>query len=210
MGYALDRKAAEKAETFGQYLNETGKYIGHFDWAESVKSQNTGTLGVRLHFIEDNDQTSTFTLWTVKADGTQLSGYNALQAIMTCLKVKDVTDAQGQVLKYNSVTQQQEKVVSVVHPELANKRIGLLLQSTEYQKQNNAGTGWRLEFFGAFEADTEFTASEIFKQATKPEQLEKMVAKLADRPLKNKPTNNNNYQPQSAGMPPAFDDDCPF
>jgi hypothetical protein len=70
-----------------------------------------------------------------------------------------------------------------VFPDLCNKPIGLLLETEDYTKTDGS-LGTRMVIAGIFQADTELTASEILDQKTKPEQLEKMVARLHHRPVK--------------------------
>jgi hypothetical protein len=186
--YQLDAKAAKESDNIGAYLSETGKYVGKFTRAEMLKSKNTQTDGVGFTFVSDTGQSTRFDLWTVKANGEQLSGYKALMAIMACMKQRSLTPTKQEVERQDYNTKERYKEIVDVFPELMNKPIGLLLRSTEYEKmkdgQFTGQTGWRLEMFGAFEADTEFTAGEIMDKKTKPEQLAKMVAMLADRPLK--------------------------
>jgi hypothetical protein len=62
---------------------------------------------------------------------------------------------------------------------------------------------------GIFQADTEFTASEILDQKTQPEQLEKLVARLRHRPIKGAKTSQPAASKPSRGFD-DMDDDIPF
>lgn len=211
--YALDAKAAKEADQIGGYLKETGKYAGKFTRAEKLISSAKGTHGVGFTFVADSGQSTRFDIWTMKADEEKLSGYNQLMAIMTCMKVRDLTVKTAQVDRYDYDAKQPYKENAEVFAELTDKPIGLLLRSTEYEKmrdgQKTGENGWRLELFAPFEAATGFTAGEIIDKKKAPEQLAKMEAALTDRPLKGSSTPRQAAPVSSAGSAP-FDDDIPF
>jgi hypothetical protein len=81
--YNLDPTAARKADQTGNRIDEIGKYVGTFTQAEDITA-GTGTKGVALRF-ESNGQTANLSLYTTKANGDQIMGYQALMAIMTCM-----------------------------------------------------------------------------------------------------------------------------
>lgn len=221
--YKLDATAAREAENIGSFLSETGKYKGRFLRAEKLVSSNKGTHGIGFTFEADSKQTTRFDIWTMNAQNEHLSGYKAINAIMVCMKIRVLSVAVGQVERYDYDTKQRNQVQAEIFPELLGKPIGLVLQSTEYEKmrdgQKTGETGWRLELVAPFEAGTEFTAAEIMDKATQPKKLSSIVATLADRPLKNKPAQRQqsaNYdQAPPAGHPAnggfnAADDDMPW
>lgn len=215
--YALDTQAAKEADQTGQYLRDTGKYIGMFMRAEKIISSNKGTHGVGFTFgtgtLQQPGQTTRFDLWTMSADNTHLMGFKSLMAIMTCLKLRDIKPVPGKVERYDYDTKTSHVEDAEVFPDLVGKPIGCLFRSTEYEKMKEGRktglTGWRLELAGAFQADTELTAAEILDKKTAPVQLGKMVELLADRPLKK----SGNGAPSSAAQgrgPVDQDDDIPF
>ena len=188
--YALDPAAAKQADQTGKFINETGKYKGKFIKAEALKA-TTGTQGIAFTFESDEKQVANFSLYTVKADGEKLRGYQTLMALMTCMKLKKVSDpVMGVAKKYDFEAKQEVEYDAPLLMDLMNKPIGVLLQSCEYEKQRDrvptGEYGWKIEVQGAFEPSTELTASEILNSAKTPEMLANMVAHLADRPLKNK------------------------
>lgn len=212
--YQLDHQAAREADTFGAYLSETGKYIGTFTRAEKLISNKKGTHGIGFTF-ECSGQTTRFDIWTMDAQNQHLSGFKALNAIMTCLGMKSIAPRPGKVEKKNWETNQTEVVDAEVFPGLMGKQIGLALQKTEYEKirdgHKTGETGWRLELVAPFRAADEFTASEILDHKTEPKKLTAIVSRLADRPLKSRPVQNER-QPQSSSSS-GFDDmtdDIPF
>lgn len=211
--YDLDVNAAKQADQTSKFIKDTGKYIGRFIKAEDLTAQS-GTKGVSFAFEADDKRTANFTIYTVKADGTKLFGYQTLMAIMACLKLRKINNpVTGTATKYDFDTKQDVQYQAPLLLDLMNKPIGVLLQNCEYEKQKDRSPtgeyGWKIEVQGAFEAATELTASEILSGKTKPELLASMVAHLADRPLRNKGAATS--KPHSAGGPSSdMDDDIPF
>lgn len=179
--YNLDPNAARKADQTGNRISEIGKYSGTFTQAEDITA-GTGTKGVALRF-ESNGQSANLSLYTTKANGEQIMGFQALMAIMTCMSLRNITPKPGTVKHWNNDTKTEETKTAQVFPELCGKPIGLLLETEDYPK-NNGGTGTRMVIAGIFQAATELTAGEILDKKTKPEQLAKMVARLRHRPAK--------------------------
>jgi hypothetical protein len=212
--YTLDVNAAKKADSIGSYINETGKYIGAFTRAEKLISRDKGTHGIGFSFKSDNGQTTRFDIWTMKANGEHLSGMNQVNAMMACLSARKLTETQRKVLKWDSNENKETMQDAMVFPELMDKPIGLLLRSEEYEKMQNGQktgeTGWRIGLFACFQAGTELMASEILDRKTKPEQLAKVVAMLADKPLKKGSAPARSHAPAMASQGAAFDDDIPF
>lgn len=215
--YTLDVNAASKADNIGAYINETGKYLGTFIRAEKLVSANKGTHGIGFSFREQDGRETRFDIWTMRANNEPLSGMNQVNAIMACLQVRNMEPKLAQVKKWDNDAGAETLQSAECFVELMNKPIGLLLRSEEYEKmQDNVPTGeygWRMGFFAVFQFGTELMASEILARKTKPEQLAKVIALLADKPLKKKAGASGRSQP--AGMPQtgfADDDliDLPF
>jgi len=209
--YALNPAEAKQAEYTGSRIDETGKYIGKFLYAEDILAQS-GTAGVEFHFETKDGRKCRTTIYTVKADGTALSGRNILMAIMACLKVRGLEAVPGRITKYDYDAKADVQRDAKVFKELHGKDIGLLLQAEEYAKQDGSGTGWKMIIAGCFEAATELTASEILDKKTKPEQLARMVMALKDKPLKTgsaRPAATGSA-PKGAGRFDDMDDDIPF
>lgn len=220
--YALDQQAAREADQIGAYLNETGKYKGRFTRVEKLLSERKGTHGVGFTFEAEDKRTTRFDVWTIKGSGEHLQGYKFVNALLACMKVRQVTEKNAKVDRYNFDTKQTEKVDAVIFPELMDKPIGLVLRNTEYEKMRDGmltgETGWRLEPLVPFDSVGEFTSSEILDRKTKPEKLAAVMATVTDRPLKSKgasaPITSSSDQgqqhaPQRAGFD-DMDDDIPF
>lgn len=211
--YDLDTNAAKQADQTGKFIKETGKYIGKFIKAEDLTAQS-GTKGVAFTFEADDKRTVNFSIYTIKADGTKLFGYQTLMAIMTCMKLRKINDpVMGTATKYDFEAKQDVQYQAPLLLDLMNKPIGVLLQNCEYEKQKDrvptGEYGWKIEVQGTFEASSELTASEILGGKTKPELLANMVAHLTDRPLKNKGVAGRSSAPASSGGP-DFSDEIPF
>jgi len=181
MKYQLNPKLAKEADNPGAYLAEAGSYIGRFTRAEKLVSSKSGAHGVGFTFETGNGQSCRFDLWTMNADESQ-SYYSLrhLNAIMTCLRVKEIDPQPGPIERWNPQTRQRDKVTGYVYPQLMDKPIGVVLQRVEYDKFENGypsgQTAFKLELYGAYRAEDGFTASEILEKATQPQKLEKLIA----------------------------------
>ena len=210
--YTLNTEAAKQADNMFSKIEEKGAYLGVITRAEPVTSKK-GTKGVDFSFKAENGATADYlTIWTTNNEGKQLPGYNALMAIMTCLKVRDLTASNGEVEKYNNDTQKREKVVVPLFKDLMNKPVGLLLHMEQYEK-SAGGTAWKPAISAPYAADG-FTASEILNKAKEATTMEKMLSALRDRPLKTQPSqpSDNGYErmPSNDGFDPLNGDDFPF
>jgi hypothetical protein len=204
--YNLDPKAARKADQTGNRITEIGKYVGTFTQAEDITA-STGTKGVALRF-ESNGQTANLSLYTTRANGEQIMGYQALMALMTCMGLRNITPKPGTVKYWDNDAKAEATKQGQVFPDLCNKPIGLLLETEDYQKRDG-NMAARMVLAGMFQPSTELTASEILDKKTKPEQLEKMVTRLRHRPLKGaKPAASRHDMDDTP--PDNFDDSIPF
>lgn len=217
MEYTLDVAAAKQADQTGKFIKETGKYKGIFTKAEALTA-TTGTKGIAFTFESEAKQVSNFSVYTTKADGEKLRGYQTVMALMACMTLRTVKPpVVGKATKYNFDTKQDEVYDAPLLVDLMNKPIGVILQLCEYAKEKDrvptGEYGWKIELQGAFASATELTATEVLAQKTKPEMLAAMIAVLADRPLKNK-TGGTSRPVQGhqggTGMPDNFGDDIPF
>ena len=191
MEYTLDVAAAKQADQTSKFIKETGKYKGRFIKAEALLAA-TGTKGIAFTFEADDKQTANFSVYTTKADGEKLRGFQVVMALMACLKLNRVNLAvMGEASKYDFDSKQDVKYQAPLLLDLMNKPVGVVLQSCEYAKEKDrvptGEYGWKLELQGAFDAATGLTATEILTQKTTPQLLAGIMANLVDRPLKNKP-----------------------
>lgn len=219
MPLKLDSASAKSADNVNTAINEAGKYIGTITRAEKLLSQRN-TEGLGLSFRSSTGQTADYLdLYTVNSNGEILSGAKIVNALLACLRLREVKDGMIRCEKWNADAGRRESIEVNGYPELMGKRIGLLLQ-TELGTHSRTGADTkRMTIFGVFSADTELTASEILDGKTNPERLPRMVEALAARPVRDnrakgaRPAapNGNDSQgaPRSSGYDPA-DDDIPF
>lgn len=179
--YQLDVNEARKADTQGNQIKEIGKYVGQITQAEDITAK-TGTKGVALSFTSNAGQKTKVSIYTMKADGSKIGGFSMLNALMTCLQLRNITPKPGTVTRYDYDTKKDVQEQGSVFPDLC-KPIGVLLETEDFAKQDG-GTGTRMVLRGVFQANTELTASEILDRKTTPEALPKMVAALRHHPLK--------------------------
>lgn len=179
--YALDTQEARKADTQGNQIKELGKYVGTITQAEDITAK-TGTRGIALSFTSTAGQKTKVSIYTMKSDGTKIGGFSMLNAMMTCLQLRNIAPKPGKVMHYDYDTKADVIENGSVFPELC-KPIGLLLETEDFAKQDSS-TGTRMVLRGVFQANTELTASEILDRKTTPEALPKMVAALRHHPLK--------------------------
>lgn len=211
--YTLNTQLAREADTQFNYLTETGKYIGRFTRAERLVSKK-GTEGIGFTFENASKMSTKFDLWLKNASGEDLPALKTLSAILVCLKLKDIKPAPGKVERYDFETKTKNIVDAEIFPGLLNKPIGLVFQKTEYEKMRDGAltgeTGWRLEPLVPFEAQSELTASEILDRKTQPERLPRVIASLADKPLKNKSAQKPAASSANTTNSENLDEDIPF
>ncbi len=208
--YALDTTAARKADNTGGAIKELGKYIGRITQAEDITA-TTGTRGIAFNFESSTGQKARVRIYTQKASGEQLMGYETLMALMTCLGLRNIEPKEGMVKYWDNDARAEATKKGRLFPELC-KPIGMLLETEDYEK-NDHSIGTRMVLKNVFQVPSELTASEILDRKTVPEQLSRMVAGLRHRPLKG-------TKPAQAPAPRAasgggsgfddMDDDIPF
>lgn len=215
----FDATQAAAADNISAQLTEPGKYIGIITRAEKLVSQAKGTEGLGLSFRANNGQSAEYLdIYHTNGSGEPLSGLKTVNALMCCLRLREVADGPVEVEKWDSVAGQRRKMRVNGYPTLMGKRIGLLLRKT-LETDNKGKDRERIEIFGVFCPDTEMTASEIIARATEPAKLSAMLDALLARPVIDKRKSQPQRQAprqggQSAG-PDRFDDvpmddDIPF
>lgn len=208
--YTLNPESAKKANSGGKRITEAGLYAGKFR-AAFYEKNDRGTESVTFLFNAENGQEAgPLTLYTHKGDGSELSGFDAMNALMTCMKVRSLSAKRAPVELYDyssggMVTKQKE-----IYPDLMDKPVGIALRLEEYEKQNGE-IGERLVIAGSYDPSTRLTASEILSKQTQPKAIDQMAAWLEKnpvKPLKGKPAAR---KPVTTAAADDFaDDDIPF
>lgn len=210
--YALNAQAARQAEQRSERINEIGKYVGQFTRAEDIQSSK-GTRGIDFAFVTDDKQTANFTLWTFNASEKELFGFKQLQALMTCLRVKNIAPSGAVVKKWDRDTQQVQEFNANVFLDLMDKPVGILFETEDYLK-NDGSVVTKVVPAAFFEASSELMASEILDKKVNAQQLPKMIQSLRHRPLRNapaaQPAATRHASAPAGGGFDEMDDDIPF
>jgi hypothetical protein len=213
--YSLNTTAARQADERSGRITEIGKCIGTFTRAENVSSAK-GTKGIDFAFETPDRQNANFTLWTYNKEGKELYGFKQLQALMTCLRVKNIAPSTALVHKWDRVANGMVDVQAEVFADLMAVPIGILFETEDYQKFKDnmpvdVGTKVVPAYF--FDAKSELTASEILDKKVTPVQLAKLVQTLKHRPLRKQsgqaPASQSAPAPSGNGFD-EMDDDIPF
>jgi hypothetical protein len=205
--YKLDTNAARAAESGGGRISECGAYKGKFIRAQAIEA-TTGTKGIDIDFISDAKQRARFTIYTERADGTRIFGFNQLMSIMTCMSLRELSDPKmitARIYDFDAGREVDQDVMQF--SELLNKPIGMLFEMEEYKLDK-----WKPVMAGAFQADTELMASEILDRKTAPEALAKRIHALRDRPMKTQGSTalRPAPEPSRSGGIVGMDDDIPW
>lgn len=210
--YALDTEAAKKANMGGKRITDAGAYVGNFRAAFYEKNEK-GTESVSFLFDSDNGQEAgPLTLYTHNKDGDALPGYDALNAIMTCMKVKSLKAKRGEVELYDFNASSMVTKTKELYPELSGKPVGLFLRREEYTKQSG-DTGERLIINGSFEPTTKLMAGEILAKKTEAKSYDSVLSWLEKNPVKHQKGQRQQSSSQSYGSSAGgdfSDDDIPF
>lgn len=206
----LDTQEARRSDNRSQVINEAGKYVGVITRAEKLTSKN-GAEGLGISFKADSGATANYLdLYTSNSSGDKLPSASIVNAILCCLKVKEVQEGQIEVEKWDKEAKETYKSKVPGYPSLIGKKIGLLLQEELSTNTRDGSEVKRVVIYGVFEADTEFTASEILDKASKPEKLAKMVQYIAEHPVNDRRTNKAKPVTQAASDFADMSDDIPF
>lgn len=184
--YSLNTTAARQADERSGRIAEIGKYVGIFTRAEDIASPK-GTRGIDFAFETHDKQSANFTLWTYNKENKEIYGFKQLQALMACLRVRDMAPKKAVVRKWDRHSQGMVDIDGMIFDALMNKPIGILFETEEYQKfENNVPTDVGTKVVPAyfFDAQSEMTASEILDKKVQPVQLAKLVQTLRHRPLR--------------------------
>lgn len=196
--FGFNPESAKQADSSAR-IEEAGKYVGTIKHMEFITA-NSGTTGFEIEFETDNKESASFSIWTEKSDGTSLGGVHKINAMLACAGVRGLTPTNAQLEKYDFDLKERVMKNCVVAPEMAGKRVGLLLQRENYQ--NNSGD-WKFQmnFFSCFHAQSELMAKEIIDRKTTPEALPKSLASLMANPVTTRKSKNNNggYQQNNGG-----------
>lgn len=213
MDFTLDTKSAASYGNASQFISDSGKYVGVLIRAAHAVSKS-GTQGLDLAIRTDAGGTIDYvTLWHTKSDGSHLSGFDAINALMTCLRIRGAKAGQHTAEKWDKDAKEYRKVQLEGYQEFCGKKIGVVLQATIEHDQDGKDRNGK-QIIGWFEPATELTASEILAKSSKPEQLAKQIEYLAKVPVKDLRKGKSSAPKQQSSAPAGgfsdFEDDIPF
>lgn len=176
----------KNAREVGQlsFIEEKGAYVGVFTRAELVTSTK-GTQGIEFDFKSEHGATAKYlSIWTSKNSGAELGGRKVIDAIMTCMGLREISAADATIKKWNHDTRADETVRATIFPELMGPKVGVVLVNEEYQPNAGGPTKWRLQLVTPFEAATRKIAAERL-DSTPAIRLDQILERLKDRPIRN-------------------------
>lgn len=179
ISYDYDEANAVKADDAASRLTDNGAFVGVFKSAEAVKSDKTGTHGIAFVFDSPGNGNAEFTLWTRKADGSDVFGKAQVDAIMFLMGLKGLKGVTAKVQRWaenDKGDREKMEVDGKVFPDLCNRPIGVVLQKELYSGKN--GSGERMNLYGLFQPETKLMMSEIKERKTTPVKLERLLKGL--------------------------------
>lgn len=209
MGLTLNANDARKADSISSVIRETGKYVGVITRAERLVSKNN-VEGVGFSFKSDDGASANYLdVYTVKPNGEKLRGHSVVQAILCCLKLREVGDGEITFEKWDREQGRMVQDRAPGYPDLIGKRIGFVLQKELASHSITGQDTERMNIYAVFQPGTDLVSSEILDGKTKGERLDFILRTL--KPFRD---TRNRVQPPRSVEPPAgahdFDDDIPF
>lgn len=216
MSLTLNAPDARKADNFASVIRDSGKYIVTITRAEKLLStRNVEGLGLSVK-TDDGASANYLDIYTVKPDGEKLPGYNLVQAILCCLRLKVVEEGNIAFEKWNKDERRMVPTKGTGYPPMMGRRLGVVLQKELTTNTQNGQDAERLNIVAVFEATTGLTASEILDSKTKPERIDVIAKMVLANPVRDRRTKPPApKQPAERGLPTRgpvdeFNDDIPF
>ena len=210
--YKLNAETAKQGDASASAkIDTTGEYTGVFVQAKQVFAKS-GSEGIEFTFQADDGRVARYlTLYTQKADGTEIFGMGMVHALMTCLKVREIESKTITVEEWDNNARVKVPVDIENFDALCNKPIGVLLQK-EYYTANNGDTKSKMNIAGFFSAESRMTATEILEKAKEPKALAGKLAGLKDKGEPGAAPKDNGFSTPAApaGSAADLDDDLPW
>jgi len=211
--YTLDPKAAKAGSGGSGRIDTTAKYKGKIKFCSCWQSDNGASM-VKIKFESDDGQTSDIQICTHSGNAKgnkETYGFKQFQAVMACLKLRNLTPMEATVEDYDRDQQQMAQVSRTVFKEMTGAKIGLALYRHD-QTSNQGNDFFSMDIAAPFNYDSEQVAQEILdnQPATK---LSKIVMSMKDKDSRTSggggaQTGDGYGSYQEAGG--GFEDDIPF
>lgn len=209
MQFNLDPNAArEGSDRASNRINATGAYTGKIIQAYVHKGNETQSEGLKIDFESDEGQTVSglYICYKNKEGQDNKIGINQINALMACLKLRQVNQAQGTISTWDYDQNKEVSKPAIVFTEFIGQPVGLFLQK---ELSTYDGTDReKMVFFAPFNAETRQTSIEILDN--KPaETIQKMIEQVGDKDKRQSVSRSaqNNMQDPYAD---PFNDDIPY
>lgn len=170
------------------YISKSGPYTGVIKLARLYDTNNGATMLV-LEFVTNGSEHVTISMPLTKINGEETFNRKIVDALMTVLKVREMSVVQGQYLD------QKENVMKPAYllNDLMNKPVGLLLQNApeEYEDRTTRTikVANRMNLLTPFDPQTMQTARELLEKK-EAKYVQNKAATLKDKEVKKfAPTN---------------------
>jgi len=216
MSLTFNSAEARKADAVSSVIRESGLYTGLITRAEKLTSKNK-VQGLGLSFKSDDGASANYLdLYTIKPDGTSLRGFSIVQALLCCLRMRNVDDGEITFDKWDRESGRIVKARAPGYPALMGKRIGLVLQKELGINEMNGNETERMNILTVFEANSGLVSSEILDNKTEAKQIKSLERFIATNPVRDTRKKRANQSPvrnqpqETSPVDDNLDDDIPF
>lgn len=214
MSLSLNPDEARKADNISSVIRESGKYVGTITRAQKLLSKND-VQGLGLSFKTDDGASANYLdLYTVKPNGDILRGYNIVQALLCCCRIRDAQEGKITFERWDRDEGGMVEATEEGYPSLMGKRVGFILQKEIATHSITGADTERMNIVAVFEASTGLTASEILDKKTKAERIDQIEQMIMRSPVRD--TRKRVAKAPAASQTPAtgsnddWDDSIPF
>ena len=134
--FTLNAAEAKAGSGGSSRIDTTGKYKGKIKFAKYWESDG-GAKFTTINFEEDSGQTTSIRICTHSKAGDPTYGYKQVQAIMACLKVRNLTPEKHMVDDYDFDASQVQSMERTIFNEMTGAKIGFALYRHD-QTNNNS------------------------------------------------------------------------
>lgn len=176
----LDPKAATDASKGSNRISRSGTYPGKITAAWGGTNKNKNEF-VGLVWKGDNGDQLQQDVYIFAANGQQLSGFGIVQALMTCVRVRELKATRGQCTRYDFELRDDVTIMEDIYADLVDKPVGLIVQMVEDEYQGKVSQ--KPDIRGWYELSTNMVAAEILGHAKEARTLDSQRAWLEANPV---------------------------
>jgi hypothetical protein len=184
--HKLDPESAKQNDNRQSGINKSAAYTGVLTKAEFSENKQKGSSGINFSFKTSSGQEANWhtNLNYFKDGETQDNdgGWQQLDALMVCLKVKELEDPQMLPMeRWENGGKVQSQGYQFA--QLLNRKLGVAFRMEEYYNKDGE-LKERPTVFTFFEPSTNLVAGEILDRVTDPKRLDAALEYLASNPVK--------------------------